>query len=171
MEMRMKLLLLTCIALSAAFPLSAQRMDVKRHLGYDFSNQVEEILNYYSGLGVRVERDEIRTENVQTEQEETCRLVAFNKTPSFLSAATSFIHIGVINGEIQIISIATDDIFGSELMDRKLHRFSGGNVSVRRTEGPKEIIWQFENCKIVKRVVARKDDSARYMKYDIIPTM
>jgi len=159
--------MLTCIAFGTV---RAQRMHVKRELGFDFTTSITDIKHYYNDIGAKVVREDILTNAPNTNTSpKVVRYVAFAHTPPFLSVNTSYINLGLIDGRIEVITIVTRSGKGTDMIDYKLHDASNGNVSVVRCEGVKLVRWSFENCVVEKEKVAVSGDSAEYYKYDILP--
>jgi hypothetical protein len=147
----------------------AQRMEVKKHLGYDFNNNADEIIRYYDGLGANVVRENIQFQETHLDLEPVeVHSLSFAHTPLFLSVATSYINIGLVNGRIEVITIITRDDRRIDFMDHRLHKYSAGNVEISDRDGSKEILWRFDDCAIIKEAVSLVGDSARYFKYDIV---
>lgn len=164
-------ILIVILLLSAAHGIAcAQRMQVKRALGFDFSTPPDDVEHYYGDLGATVVREDVRTSAPDTNgKRRVVRYVAFGHTPPFLSVSTSYINLGLVDGKIEVITIMVPPGKKADLVDYRLYDRSGGRVAVDEREGVKVIRWSFEDCTVEKEKVAVRGDSAAYYKYDILP--
>ncbi len=171
--MNLKTVLILCAVIAVAGWFSAavaQPIGIRKHLGYDFSNNADEITRYYKKLGAKVVREDVFSEIIDNlNRTVEVRRVQFDHTPRFLSVETSGVNIGLVDGKIQVISILTNDLRRVDRMDYLLHKYSHGKVDVEVRGGSKAILWKFDDCSIVKETVVSRADTERYYKYDILP--
>ncbi|MAT40612.1 MAG: hypothetical protein CL946_13525 [Ectothiorhodospiraceae bacterium] len=149
--------------------LFAQRMDIKKYLGFDFNYSLDEAVNYYELLGSSVIRDISDDCPPASPGCAPVRSVTLSNTPLILSVPTSYLHLGAVEGKLAQISIIINERAAWERFDAQLARTSKGKAHTERHDGAIYIHWVFENCIIRKsEVLVEGDDSTLYRKYDIL---
>ena len=144
-------------------------MDIKKHFGFDFRNKPEEALDYLRDLGAVVVKEEAVVRDSGGHAHSHARYVALEHTPRILEVSTEAIHLGMLDGSIEVITLVTGDAARIDRLERRLHSYAKGNVSVSFRDSAKQVRWQFDNCSIVKATVFLPGRDSAYFRYDILP--
>jgi len=145
----------------------AQRMDMKKHLGFDFSYTIDEVIDYYTSLGSAVVRD--YRDSCDTERAECLiRFVALTGTPNFLNAPTRYLQLGSYRNALTHVAVVVEPGTNAERVESRLARSA---IEIDLHDGGDAIPflqWTYNDCRVRRYEVLLDGDTALYNKYDIL---